>query len=66
MYFALVALLLLILPVASIVTENLLSPQTGGAVLLTGKWFVFWSIGVRLFLPACGKSSNPGGDFRHS
>jgi hypothetical protein len=50
MYFALVALLLLILPVASIVTENSLSPQTAGAVLLTGKWFVFWSIGVRLFL----------------
>jgi len=50
MYFALVTLLLLILPVASIITENSLSPHTLGAVFLTGKWFIFWSIGVRLFV----------------
>ena len=42
--------MLLILPVASIVTENSLAPHTLGAVFLIGKWFVFWSIGVRLFV----------------
>ena len=50
MYFALIALLLLILPAASILAEKLLSVHTFGVVFLAGRWFVFWAVGVRLLL----------------
>lgn len=50
MYLALIALLLLILPVASIAVERTLTAPSVGVVFLVGKWFVFWSVGVRLFV----------------
>ena len=50
MYFAVVVLLLFVFPVASVIAEAALSPNTANAILLTGKWFVFWAVGVRLFI----------------
>lgn len=50
MYFVIVILLLLIFPVASITTEAVLSRYTLDILFLTGKWFVFWAAGVRLFI----------------
>jgi hypothetical protein len=49
MYFASVLLLLLILPVAS-VTIEVLGFRHDLTVFLTGRWFVFWAVGVRLFV----------------
>jgi uncharacterized protein DUF6790 len=49
MYFATVILFLLILPVTSVTVEAL-SRHASSIMFLTGKWFVFWSVGVRLFL----------------
>ena len=49
MYLVIVTLLMLVLPVGSIAAEYF----SGGAaplMLLVGKWFVFWSVGVRLLL----------------
>jgi hypothetical protein len=48
-YFIAVILLLLIFPVASVLTESALSGYTANILGLTGKWFVFWAAGVRLF-----------------
>jgi hypothetical protein len=48
MYFVFVILLLLIFPVASITTEAALS-HTVSIIFLTGRWFVFWAVGIRLF-----------------
>ena len=47
MYIAIVVLTMLVLPVGSIAVEHGLHPQL--ALLdLTGRWFVFWGVGVRL------------------
>ena len=51
MYLLIVLLLMLVLPAGSIYVEH--SPilqSTAPTMLLVGKWFVFWSAGVRLFL----------------
>jgi hypothetical protein len=50
MYFAVVILLLLIFPVASVITELAVSSGTFNVLFLIGRWFVFWSVGVRLFI----------------
>jgi hypothetical protein len=50
MYIVAVVLLMLIFPVASITIEVFLSGHTSGLMFPTGKWFVFWAAGVRLFL----------------
>jgi len=47
-YFAAVILFLFILPVASIATEAYLYPHAESLLFLIGKWFVFWSVGIRL------------------
>jgi hypothetical protein len=50
MYFVVVLLLLLILPVTSVLMESARSHHTLSLLFLTGRWFVFWSVGIRLFL----------------
>jgi hypothetical protein len=45
MYFLMVSLLMLVLPLASIVNEAGLRPD----LAVAGKWFVFWMVGARLF-----------------
>lgn len=50
MYLISIVLLLFVLPIASIAAE--LAYRGGGADVtpLIGKWFVFWAVGVRLFI----------------
>jgi hypothetical protein len=50
MYFAIVILLLLVFPVISIAAESVRSAHALSIAVLTGKWFVFWGVGVRLFI----------------
>jgi hypothetical protein len=50
MYFAFVILLLFILPVASVTGEAVFSRHSLSIVFLIGKWFVFWGVGIRLFV----------------
>jgi hypothetical protein len=50
MYFTAILLLMLVLPVASVVVEALSSPGAPDLMLLIGKWFTFWAVGVRLFI----------------
>ena len=49
MYFASVILLLVVLPVVSISVEALLAHHAMSWALV-GRWFVFWGVGIRLFL----------------
>jgi hypothetical protein len=58
MYFIFVALFLFVLPVASVLLQALLS---NGADLTTlvGKWFVFWGVGVRLFIAGLRQVAQP-------
>ena len=48
MYFVTVILLLLVLPLASVAIDALRWGPDVPYVLLIGKWFVFWAVGVRL------------------
>jgi hypothetical protein len=48
MYFATVLLLMLVLPVGSVVADHAMAASAAPWLLLLGKWFVFWSVGVRL------------------
>ena len=50
MYFAIVALLMFILPIASVFWDHAVSGAALPLFALVGKWFVFWSAGVRLIL----------------
>jgi hypothetical protein len=50
MYFVSVVLLLLVFPVASIAVQMLWGHGAGDPVAMIGKWFVFWAVGVRLFI----------------
>jgi hypothetical protein len=49
MYLAVIALTMLLLPVASILIAHALVP-TESLTFLVGRWFVFWGVGVRLAL----------------
>ncbi|MFT3727852.1 MAG: hypothetical protein QM759_08525 [Terricaulis sp.] len=48
LYVAIVVLTMLVLPVGSIALEH--PADTATLIGLIGKWFVFWSVGVRLGL----------------
>ncbi|MGB6535974.1 MAG: DUF6790 family protein [Xanthobacteraceae bacterium] len=50
MYFLTVILLLFVFPVVSLGAELLWDHGAADAIPLVGKWFVFWAVGVRLFI----------------
>lgn len=58
MYFVVVALTMFVLPIASVIVERALHPETA-LVLLIGRWFVFWSVGVRLALAGARQTLQP-------
>ena len=49
MYLTVVALLMFIFPAISVVVESMGSHNHTSLLMLIGKWFVFWAVGVRLF-----------------
>lgn len=59
MHLTVVVLTMLLLPVASVLIER----WTGGGAtnlwLLIGKWFVFWGVGVRLFIAGARQIVKP-------
>lgn len=59
MYLAAIILLMGALPIASIVVEFIARQGDAQATLLIGKWFVFWSVGVRLILAGLRQTANP-------
>src|ERR1700733_6264713 len=59
MYFIFVALFLFVLPAISVVVEELLRGGSGDLMLLVGKWFVFWGVGVRLFIAGVRQVAQP-------
>lgn len=59
MYFLVIALFMLILPVASIAAEYSWLHSSTDLVALTGKWFAFWGVGMRLGLAGFRQAFNP-------
>ena len=50
MYFGMVIASMLILPMASIALEAFVQHHGALDVAIVGKWFVFWAVGMRLFI----------------
>jgi hypothetical protein len=46
------------LPIASIMTEWMIRPQAD-MIAITGKWFVFWGVGIRLVLAGISQAVRP-------
>jgi hypothetical protein len=59
MYIASVSLLTFILPTVSVIAELFLYKNTTGVLPLVGAWFVFWAVGVRLFIAGLRQVANP-------
>ena len=49
-YPIIIFLLLFALPLGSIAVEHFFLHSTAPLLMLAGKWFVFWPVGIRLFL----------------
>jgi hypothetical protein len=60
MYLALVVLLMGVLPIVSIFLESVFAQGNTEPFFLVGKWFVFWSVGIRLLLAGLRQVANPG------
>ena len=58
MYFVVVALTMFALPIASVAIEFETHPAP--LMLLVGKWFVFWAVGVRLVMAGLRQLFQPG------
>jgi hypothetical protein len=59
MYLTVIVLLMGALPIASILVELILLHSGADLLPLIGKWFVFWSVGVRLLLAGLRQIVNP-------
>lgn len=60
MYLSTVALLMFILPTLSVLVETVANKNYSSLLLLIGKWFVFWAIGIRLFTAGIRQVIKPG------
>jgi len=59
MYFIVIALFMLILPAACIAAEYYWLHTGADLVLLIGKWFAFWGVGMRLGIAGLRQAFNP-------
>ena len=59
MYYLIVLLLMFVLPVLTVVRERYFLGSDAGLLLLIGKAFVFWGVGVRLATAGARQVINP-------
>lgn len=60
MYYAIILLTMVVLPIASIVGEMSTTTGVVSFVLVSIKWFAFWAVGVRLLLAGVSQILRPG------
>jgi hypothetical protein len=58
LYFIVVLLTTVALPIASIAIELLVRPEFG-LIASAGKWFVFWGVGIRLLMAGTSQVLRP-------
>jgi hypothetical protein len=59
MYLAAIILLMAAFPILSVLTELCILHSSADPLILVGKWFVFWGVGVRLMLAGLRQIANP-------
>ena len=60
MYYAVILLVMLVLPAVSVVVEFVLTQGAAGWLTLIGKWVVFWGVGIRLLVAGLRQVIRPG------
>lgn len=60
MYYAIILLTMVVLPIASIIGEMSTTTGVVSFVLVAIKWFAFWAVGVRLLLAGVSQILRPG------
>lgn len=60
MYYAIIALTMVVAPLISIGAELATTTGLGGFLVVTTKWFAFWAVGVRLLLAGVSQILRPG------
>jgi hypothetical protein len=58
-YLMTVLLLMLVLPVGSVFVQALIQANFDNWLLLIGRWFGFWSVGIRLLLAGLRQAIRP-------
>ena len=58
-YFVSVLLLLFVLPAGCVLAEAIARHDASELLLIVGKWFVFWAVGVRLFIAGVRQVAQP-------
>jgi hypothetical protein len=59
MYILTVVLSMVVCPIASLLVEAVIFQSPTPLVLLAGKWFVFWAVGIRLSLAGLRQAITP-------
>ena len=59
LYFISVLLLTLILPLSSVIIDSFVNKNRTGLYLMAGKWFIFWAVGMRLFIAGVKQVTDP-------
>jgi len=59
MYFVMVIGLMVVLPLISVIAEFAVSGGSADVLPLAGKWFLFWGVGVRLFIAGLSQTFRP-------
>src|SRR5665213_50370 len=59
MYLAMIILLMGVFPAGAVLVEFRILHSHADALLLIGKWFVFWGVGARLMLAGLRQIANP-------
>jgi hypothetical protein len=59
MYYVMVIGLMVVLPLASVIVEFAVSAGSADVLALVGKWFLFWGVGVRLFVAGLSQTFRP-------
>jgi hypothetical protein len=59
MYLVMVIGLTVVLPVVSVIVEFAVAGGSADVLAIAGKWFLFWGVGVRLFVAGISQTFRP-------
>ncbi len=58
-YLFFIILLMFVLPSLSVIIEHYAGKEQSSLINLVGKWFIFWAVGLRLFIAGLRQTLNP-------
>jgi hypothetical protein len=58
-YLTFIILIMFVLPSLSVIIEHYAGKEQSSLISLVGKWFIFWAVGLRLFIAGLRQTLNP-------